>query len=87
MGVENEQGASVRARADGCVPLTLRMSTYHTITYNTGSPERASSCLDFRFSKPLKMLTDITAWLEIELYPYNTVLFGPIWYDIQRLTG
>ena len=25
-----------------------------------GSPERASSCLDFRFSKPLKMLTDIT---------------------------
>ena len=29
-------------------------------TLYTGSPERASSCLDFRFSKPLKMLSDIT---------------------------
>ena len=38
----------------------LLVKVIEVLPLYTGSPERASSCLDFRFSKPLKKLIDIS---------------------------
>ena len=69
--------------------FVLQLTCFNHIRLYTQVPQSAPQAVSISTSPNLSMLTDITkaAWLEIELYPYNTVVFGPIWYEIQRLSG